>query len=142
MSRVTDLIRKRPLFWVEETESVAQVVRRMAELNVGAIVVLGDGILRGIFSERDLMTRVVLAGRDPQSTPVERVMSTALATVPEDATPEEAMRLMQAHGCRHLPVMRGREVIGFLSMRDLMSYELECKSEELDQVTAYIHGIA
>ncbi len=142
MSRVTDLIGNRRLFSVDEGRTVADVARRMAEWNVGAILVMRDGRLRGVFSERDLMLRVVLAGRSPQTTPVEQVMSTAVVTVHDSATPDEAMERMEAHGCRHLPVLRGAEVVGLLSMRDLMRYELARKAGEPERMPAYMHGSA
>lgn len=140
MSRVKDIIRDRELFVVEESQTVAEVVRRMAEIKVGAILVLRDGKLRGVFSERDLMVRVVLAGLDPSATRVGEVMSTDIVTVSEADTPDEAMQRMRAHNCRHLPVLRGPEPVGFLSMRDLMNFELQRKTEELHHMRAYIHG--
>jgi CBS domain-containing protein len=140
MSLVRDIVHDRELFHVEEGQSVAEVARRMAELHVGAVVVLNGERLRGVFSERDLMKRVVLERRDPETTPVEAVMSTAVTTVDELASLEDAMELMQAHNCRHLPVTRGTRVISFLSMRDLMNYELARKTEELHHMRAYIHG--
>ena len=142
MSRVRDIIDGRDLFSVEESDSVASVAQRMAELHVGAILVLNDDELRGLFSERDLMKRVVLERLDPESTPVSEVMSTALVTVDELASIEDAMELMQVNDCRHLPVTRGSGVVGFLSMRDLMKYELARKTEELHHMRAYIHGSA
>jgi signal-transduction protein with cAMP-binding, CBS, and nucleotidyltransferase domain len=142
MSRVKDIIDDRKMYAVEETQPVAEVVRHMADLKVGAILVLRNGELRGVFSERDLMVRVVLAGLHPASTPVSRVMSTEILTVPETASLEEAMERMHEHSCRHLPVMREGRVIGFLSMRDLMNHELARKTEELHHMHAYIHGSA
>jgi CBS domain-containing protein len=140
MSRVKDIIDDRQLFAVEEGQSVAAVVRRMTDLSVGAIVVLRGGSLRGVFSERDLMVRVVVAGLDPAATPVEAVMSTAVTTVSEGASLDQAMEAMHAHDCRHLPVVRGEEVVGFLSLRDLMNFDLARKTEELHHMQAYIHG--
>jgi CBS domain-containing protein len=142
MSRVRDIVHNRQLFSVEEGETVADVARRMAELHVGAILVLKEGQLRGVFSERDLMKRVVLERLDPETTPVSKVMSTDLATIDELATIEDAMEAMQAHNCRHLPVLRGSHVIAFLSMRDVMNHELARKTEELHHMRAYIHGSA
>ena len=142
MSRVRDIVDNRELFSVEESENVADVARRMAELHVGAIVVMNGEKLRGVFSERDLMKRVVLERVDPERTPVSRVMSTALATIDEMASIEDAMEMMRAHNCRHLPVVRGSRVVAFLSMRDVMNYELARKTEELHHMRAYIHGSA
>ena len=142
MSRVRDILHQRELFSVEETLSVCEVAKRMAELHVGAILVVQDGELKGVFSERDLMTRVVIEGLRPDTTPVARVMSTNISTVDESATLEDAMESMKMHGCRHLPVMRDTKVVGFLSMRDLMNHELAHKTEELHHMRAYIHGSA
>jgi len=142
MSRVSDIVHNRELFSVEENASVADVARRMAELHVGAILVLNGDELRGVFSERDLMKRVVLERRDPENTAVSRVMSRDLATIDEMAAIEDAMEKMRRCNCRHLPVMRGSHVVAFLSMRDLMNWELERKTEELHHMRAYIHGSA
>src|SRR3954451_7685920 len=111
MSQVRDILHSRELFSVEESETVAEVARQMAEMNVGAILVLSSSNeLQGVFSERDLMKRVVLERLDPERTPVSKVMSTTLSTVDESATIEEAMEAMHAHKCRHLPVLRGKHV--------------------------------
>jgi len=139
-AKVRDLLGDRYLFSVVEHMSVLDVAKEMANRNVGAILVLADGKLRGVFSERDLMARVVLERRDPAATRVKDVMSTNLATVEESATLDDAMEMMQRYKCRHLPVMRGSEVVGFLSMRDLMKVELEDKIEELQHLHSYVSG--
>ena len=138
MSRVSDLIDHRDLFFVEEHDSVAAVARTMADLHVGAILVLNGQELRGVFSERDLMKRVVVEERDPAATRVGEVMTKEVATIDNSASIEQAMEAMQTHNCRHLPVMCGRRVAGFLSMRDLMNFELARKTEELSHMRAYI----
>lgn len=140
MSKVLDVIYAKQLFNVEETDTVAGAARRMEELQCGAILVLNQGELRGVFSERDLMRRVVLEHRDPETTSVRDVMSTNLKTIDESASLEEAMQAMTDHGCRHLPVMREGRVVSFLSMRDLMHFELASKTEELHHMRAYING--
>jgi CBS domain-containing protein len=140
MSGVQDILQNRELFHVEENDTVANVVRRMAEIRVGAILVLEGEQLRGVFSERDLMKRVVLAKLDPELTLVKDVMSTDIATIDEAASLEEAMEAMHAHNCRHLPVTRGSRVVAFLSMRDLMHHELARKTEELHQMQEYIRS--
>ena len=142
MSLVRDILHQQELFSVEESQSVSDAARHMAELHVGAILVVRDGELRGVFSERDLMTRVVIAGLQPGATPVGQVMSTNICTIDESASLEEAMESMKTHGCRHLPVMRDSKVVGFLSMRDLMNHELAHKTEEIHHMRAYIHGTA
>jgi|SRR5581483_1423924 len=140
MSKVRDIIDGRDLYRVSETDSVEHVAKLMASLHVGAILVLDGGELRGIFSERDLMKRVVLERLAPETTPVRDVMTKAVVSVDELAGLEEAMELMHSHNCRHLPVTRGSHVVGFLSMRDLMHFELARKTEELHHMRSYIQG--
>jgi signal-transduction protein with cAMP-binding, CBS, and nucleotidyltransferase domain len=142
MLRLSDILQQRDLFSVEKSESVADVARKMAGLRIGAILVLEGGTLRGIFSERDLMTRVVVEERDPAKTLVGEVMTSDLATADHAATVEEAVELMHRHKCRHLPVLSGGCVIGLVSMRDLTSVELEQRAEEIAQMRAYINGAA
>jgi CBS domain-containing protein len=138
--KVKDVIQNREMYSVSEDRSVAEAAARMAELHVGAILVLTNGQLRGVFSERDLMLRVVLQRRDPDRTQVRDVMSTSLATIEESAGIEEAMENMTAYNCRHLPVMRENRVVGFLSMRDVMQWDLARKTDELHHMRAYING--
>lgn len=140
MSRVRDIVHDKELFYVEENDTVAGAARRMEELQCGAILVLRNGELRGVFSERDLMRRVVLEHRDPETTLVGAVMSTNVKSIDEMASLEEAMQAMTSHGCRHLPVLRDGRVTSFLSMRDLMHFELAVKTEEITHMRAYIHG--
>ena len=140
MSGVREIVQDRELFHVAENDTVASVVRRMAEIRVGAILVLEGEQLRGVFSERDLMRRVVLERLDPELTPVKDVMSTDIATIDEMASLEDAMETMHAHNCRHLPVTRGSRVVAFLSLRDLMHHELARKTEELRHMQEYIRG--
>jgi CBS domain-containing protein len=140
MPRVKDILKERELFFVEPDETVAEVARKMVDHNVGATLVLENGQLRGIFSERDLMRRIVVGHLDPARTEVGSVMSADVITIQDTDTIEEAMARMKAHSCRHLPVMRDTQVVGFLSMRDLMNYELDLKTDELQHMRAYIHG--
>jgi CBS domain-containing protein len=140
MSGVRDILQDKELFHVEENDTVANVVRRMAEIRVGAILVFNGEQLRGVFSERDLMKRVVLAKLDPELTLVKDVMSTDIATIDEAASLEEAMEAMHEHNCRHLPVTRGSRVVAFLSMRDLMHHELARKTEEWHHMQEYIRS--
>jgi len=142
MPLIKDVVDQPDLFHIAPHDTVAAAVRRMAELHVGAILVLADGELQGIFSERDLLKRVVAAGRDPETTRIAEVMTSGVATIDEAATLEQAMEAMQAHACRHLPVTRDGRVVAFLSMRDLMNFDLARKTEELQHMRAYINGAA
>ncbi|MCX6631638.1 MAG: CBS domain-containing protein [Candidatus Solibacter sp.] len=138
MSTVSDIVRQRELFRVEEHHSVAEVARIMTDLHVGAILVFNGDQLRGVFSERDIMKRVIVGRCDPDRTPVGLVMSTELFTIDESVSLEEAMESMQSNNCRHLPVTRNGKVVAFLSMRDLMNFELAQKTEEIHHMRQYI----
>jgi CBS domain-containing protein len=83
----------------------------------------------------------VVAGLDPGKTLVSEVMTQDVATVPDSVGVDAAMDSMRANACRHLPVLRGEEVVGFLSMRDLMHHELARRTEELLRIRAYVHGV-
>jgi len=140
MSRVMDVLAQKELYSVEPDQTATEVAHRMAELHVGAILVMQAGELKGIFSERDFLVRVIVEHRDPNRIPVRDVMTCNVVTIDESATIEEAMEGMRIHNCRHLPVTRAGSVVGFLSMRDVMNFELERKTEELHHMRAYIHS--
>jgi len=140
MQTLIQLLADRPMFSVETGFSVAEVVETMAALNVGAILVLERGELRGLFSERDLMTRVVRPGRDLRTTKIDDVMTRELATAGPTDTTDSAMSHMEHVGCRHLPVIDGGRVLGMVSMRDLMRLQLEEKTSELEHMRSYIQS--
>lgn len=107
---------------VPPASTVADAVAIMSRRELGAIVVRdGGGPVDGIFTERDLMRRVVDAGLDPTTTPIAEVMSPNVRRVPAVATIEEALRLMVVHGYRHLLVEEGAATLGLISIRDLMA---------------------
>jgi CBS domain-containing protein len=138
MASIRDLISNRTIHYVQPGQTVFEAARYMVDRNVGAVPVLEETTLVGIFSERDIMRRVVTEGRDPLTTRIADVMSTDLRTVEPSAASEEAMCLMQTHGVRHLPVCEGRTLVGFLSLRDLLRCHLDEKSGEADMMRAYI----
>jgi signal-transduction protein with cAMP-binding, CBS, and nucleotidyltransferase domain len=140
MSKLREILGDRHMFYASPADSIREVTLKMSALSVGAILVLESGELRGLFSERDLMTRVVAPGRSPDTTKVGEVMSRDLTVINDGASIEDAMELMQRCKCRHLPVLRGSQVLGLVSMRDLMNIELERKTEEIQHMRAYIHG--
>ena len=124
MSRIRQLLNDRPVFQVEAEQSVLEVVHYMVDHNIGAVPVLRAGELVGVFSERDLMKRVVAGGRSPGSTKVSEVMTPRPHSVAADETIENCMFLMREHGFRHLPVVEGKQLKGFLSLRDLLLHNL------------------
>ena len=124
---------------VEPHVSVMDAVEVMARLRGGAVLVVDKGMLIGIFTERDLMMRVVLRHRDIATTPVREVMTTDVMTVTEASTHEEASKVMLVEHLRHLPVLgRDGRVLGLLSIRALLEERLENLSREVSSLEQYM----
>jgi CBS domain-containing protein len=138
MATIRDLISNRTIHYVQPGQTVLEAASYMVDRNVGAVPVLDGTKLVGVFSERDIMRRVVTEGRNPLTTRISDVMSTELHTLGPGASSEEAMCLMQDHGVRHLPVCEGPTLVGFLSLRDLLRCHLDEKSGEAEMMRAYI----
>ena len=115
------------------------VLRRMTDARVGALAVVSGERLVGIFSERDLMTRVVVPGRDPVEIEVGDVMTSPVVTADLRETRAESLRKMQNLGCRHLPILAEGRVLAMLSMRDLLRDEIQEQSEEIQHLRAYVY---
>lgn len=111
--------------------SVAEAVQIMIDNNVGAVAVVDDaGIVAGMFTERDVLEKFVLAGRDPKYTPVHELMSPMVEMATEETTPAEALRVMLERHYRHMPIVDNNgKVLGILSIRHI----LEAKIDELLQ---------
>ncbi len=120
MSTLRDLIKDRKVYSINAGNTVLEAARFMMEHNIGALPVLRDGELAGIFSERDLMNRVVAVGRTPGMTAVSEVMTPNPRAVPVDETVEECLFIMREFGFRHLPIVDGRELKGLVSLRDIL----------------------
>ena len=137
---ICDLLRNQNIVSAEAHQTVLEVASMMVEHNIGAVPVLQNGQLAGIFSERDLMSRVVVSGKDPAHTPVSQVMTEDPLTVAPDDQLETCMTLMKRHGFRHLPVCSGRELKGVVSLRDIMLHDLDAKDDEVRMMRAYLHS--
>lgn len=121
--------------------TVLEATDRMCRANIGALLVLDGDLVVGIVSERDLLTRVMLERRDPATTTVGSVMSTALALIGIHEEVDEAMSMMTSRRCRHLPVMEDGHVVGIVSMGDLVHFSLEVKEHEIRSLREYVSGI-
>src|SRR5271165_762257 len=134
---VYDLISTQETYRADAGQTVFDVAQAMVERNIGAVPVLRDGLLIGIFSERDLMKRVVVEGRDPRTTRVDEVMTEDPLTVTPDESLETCMVLMRRHGFRHLLVCEGNELRGIVSLRDILLHDLNDKDHEVRMMRAY-----
>ena len=123
MKQIAELIEGQTLTVLVSDENVRGAARRMAERNIGAAAVVDEGKLSGIFSERDIMARVVAQGLDPDSTAVGDVMTRELVVIEPRADIDTALERMHAIGSRHLPVVEDGKLVGMLSIRDLLEVE-------------------
>jgi CBS domain-containing protein len=131
MSPIYDLVKNRRVYSIEADRSVLEGARFMMEHRIGALPVLRNGELVGIFSERDIMNRVVAAGRLPGSTRISEVMTANPKAVSSDETIENCLYLMREFGFRHLPIVDGKELKGLVSSRDiLLQYIAQKESEQ------------
>ncbi|HEY0944468.1 MAG TPA: CBS domain-containing protein [Opitutaceae bacterium] len=128
------------LFSVAPSVSVADAVRVMNEHKIGSIVVLDGKRLVGIFTERDVLTRVVAAGRIPQVTRVNDVMTGNVITITPETTIEAVMELFTHKRCRHLPVLDGGVLVGLISIGDVMRWLIEAHRSEAESLRHYISG--
>jgi len=125
MQTLNDIIKPRDIYWIDADDTVQQAVHYLCERKTGAVVVKQDDSVVGVFSERDLMHRVVNEGRDPATTRVHEVMSTRLFSIALEDEIHHAKALMFKFGTRHLLVMgKGGQFKGLVSMRDLMEADL------------------
>jgi CBS domain-containing protein len=138
MERIFDLVKDRDAYFVETGQTVLDTVRYMVERNIGAVAVVSGTDLVGIFSERDLMRRVVSKALDPAKTRIEDVMTADPLTVSPQEGINDCMRLMKENSFRHLPVCDGRKLRGLLSLRDLILHDLNVKDGEVQMMRAYI----
>ena len=120
MTLIYDLVKDRRVYSIEADQTVLEGARFMMEHNIGALPVLRNGELVGIFSERDIMNRVVALGRTPGTTKISEVMTANPKAVSVQETVENSLFLMREFGFRHLPIVDGKELKGLVSLRDML----------------------
>ena len=127
---------KEPFIRMEDSHSVESAIKHMIERKKGAVVILDDGTnLRGVFTERDVMTRIVAEGRDPASTQLKDVMTTDVVLLPASSSLDHAIRIMGKNGIRHLPIEdNNHQIIGMISLRHLLQEKVEIVVDELHAV--------
>ena len=139
MITIRHVVCDREPYSVRDTASALDAAEYMASRNIGAVCVLDQqGKLCGIFSERDLLNRVVVRKLDPSSVPIRDVMSEPRAVIDCKDSPHDALERMEMVGSRHLPVVDGEQFVGMLSMRDIMRVEISEQGAELQLLHEYI----
>ena len=141
MKKIREIMRYGFLFTVQRNATVSEAVRVMATQNVGIVTVLDGDKLAGVFSERDVVRRVVNAGLDPARTPVGDVMTTDLVVADADEDYQSAMRKMDQANIRHLLVVSEGRILSMISIRDLMRVDIEDKGEEIRYLHEYLYQV-
>jgi CBS domain-containing protein len=140
MPTIYDLVKERETHYVEAHHTVLDAAQKMVEYGIGAVPVLRDGELVGIFSERDIMKRVVAKQLDTAGTKVSEVMTSDPLVVDMRDSIEKCMMLMKEHNFRHLPICDGKKLKGLVSLRDILLRDLTEKDAEVKMMRAYIHS--
>ncbi len=128
------------IFSITKETTVFQALELMAEKNIGAVLVLEDGELIGIFSERDYARKVILLGRASRDTLIGDVMTGKVITVETDQKIEDCMQIMSDKHIRHLPVNRQGELVGIISINDIVSAIIREQKAHIQSLEGYISG--
>lgn len=141
MKTLRDLMRSGFLFTVQKKAMVSEAVRLMGDYNVGIVIVLDGSRLAGVFSERDVVRRVLYQGLDPVRTPLGEVMTGCVITADAEMDYESAMRAMDEAGTRHLLVTSGSRMLSMISVRDLMRATIHDRDEEVQHLREYLYQV-
>ena len=142
MATVRDMIRKKgyEVYTIAPQATVFEALNLMAERNIGALLVMSGEEINGIVSERDCIRKVDVMGRKARETKIAEIMTSDVITVDADQPLEECMGLMIDKNIRHLPVCEGKNLLGLLSVRDVLKEVVEVQQEMLSQLERYITG--
>jgi CBS domain-containing protein len=133
------LIERKPgVVSIAPHESVFTALERMAEHDIGALVVLDGPVLAGVLSERDYARKVILLGKSSRDMRVSEIMTHKVVCVGPDQTVDQCMAVMTEKRCRHLPVLEGKRVIGVLSIGDLVKETISEQQFQIAQLESYI----
>jgi CBS domain-containing protein len=140
MNKVAEILEEKghDVLRIEASASVYDAVKRMVDRNVGALLVMDGGEVAGIVTERDYLRRVALQGRPDEETPVREIMSSPLVVVTPETSIDECMALMTDRRIRHLPVVDGGEVVGIVSIGDVVKFKSKQQSFEIQFLHDYI----
>ena len=141
MRSVKAILGDRETIVVARSASIADAARLMSAHHIGALPVLDNDRLVGIFTERDVLTRIVAAGRSPETTLVGDAMSTELIVADVNETYEVCLARMQQAHVRHLLALQDGRLAGIVSLRDVLAADVDEKAEELTLLNAYVHYI-
>lgn len=130
----------REVWTIAPDVTVFEAIKTMSEKNVGALPVMDGTKLVGMISERDYMSKVVLKGKSSKETPVRDIMTSKVVTVGPDHNVSKCMEIVTEHHIRHLPVIDGDELLGIVSIGDLVRWIIATQKMTIEQLEAYIAG--
>jgi CBS domain-containing protein len=128
------------LWSIAPEATVFEAIKLMSEKNIGAVLVMSGGRLAGIFTERDYTRKIALHGKNSKETRVSEIMPKEIVTVTPDDSVEECMRLMTENRVRHLPVVVAANVVGIISIGDLVNWIISTQNAAIEQMEQYIAG--
>lgn len=128
------------LYTISPDATVFDAIELMAEKNIGALLVMAGNRLVGVVSERDYTRKVALNGKSSRDTRVREIVTTPVIAVSPSHTVEQCMRLMTENRVRHLPVLERDEVVGIVSIGDLVNWTISAQSVTITQLESYISG--
>jgi CBS domain-containing protein len=140
MHRVSEILAEKSggLLTIDADDSVLDAVKQMVEANVGSLLVVVDGRIQGIVTERDYLRRVTLEGRTEKDTPVREIMTSPLIVIGPDTSVDECMALMTDRRIRHLPVVDDGRVVAVVSIGDLVKFQSRQQDFQIKYLTDYI----
>jgi CBS domain-containing protein len=143
MATVRDILSRKgtEVVSVPPTATVHEAARRMNERSIGGLAVLADGVLTGIFTERDVLRRVVVPGRPPAGTTVAEVMTTPVITCSASTRIEECAELMTSRRIRHLPVMDDGVLGGIVTIGDLLAFQLRDQQATIEYMNNLVYDV-
>ncbi len=140
---ISDVLKQKgseDVWWVEPNATVFDAIKMMSERHVGALLVMSDGKLAGLISERDYARRVDLEGKSSERTQVMEIMTSPVVFVAPDRSVGECMRIMTDSRIRHLPIVENDRVLGVVSIGDLVKWVISQQADTIRHLTSYITG--